>query len=268
MVLATSRTGSSDKATSVSPCQTWPRRLRRLKTEPLLMVTPIEIGHSPGGAAVLAAAGLMQGGGHDRRADRSGACGQATGPGRNRSHTAYPHERALGENVAKAQNAPKCARKARNLAIKLTDVRLRTPCIPTISGRIFQEISSGTEGRNMIQLDESFDGRLVRVQAGETIEIALTENASTGFRWIFSPKCRATWTPTLRKLARAAQAQTTTPGAPAVRRLYFKAVKPGNVQLQLEYQRPWQPAAQPTRTFGLHIEVQLPAKSNAPGRDA
>ena len=110
----------------------------------------------------------------------------------------------------------------------------------------------------MMQLDESFDGRSVTLRVGERIELALAENASTGYRWRPAPARRSAWGPALRAIDETFAApgqRPEKPGAPGIRRLYFEAVTAGSADLELEYRRSWQPSAQAARTFRLRIEV-------------
>lgn len=108
----------------------------------------------------------------------------------------------------------------------------------------------------MIQLDDSFDGRSIVVDTGELIELALTENASTGYRWIFSSERSSKWSPALRMVEEATQAQATRPGLAGVRRLIFEATVAGSAELELEYRRPWEASGSPARTFRLRVEVR------------
>jgi inhibitor of cysteine peptidase len=108
----------------------------------------------------------------------------------------------------------------------------------------------------MIQVDDSFDGRLVELKVGEMIEITLNENVSTGYRWILPLKLRSKWRPTLRQVKETPQARSTQPGTPGVRCLYFEALREGKGEVQLEYRRSWEALAKAARTFRLRFEVQ------------
>jgi predicted secreted protein len=110
----------------------------------------------------------------------------------------------------------------------------------------------------MIELDESFDGRSVTLRVGDRIELALAENASTGYRWSPPSGRDSAGSSALREIDEtfAAPGQRPgMPGAPGIRHLYFEAVTAGSADLELEYRRSWQPSAQAARTFRLRIEV-------------
>lgn len=119
----------------------------------------------------------------------------------------------------------------------------------------------------MIQLDESFDGRTVTVRVGERIELALAENASTGYRWSARPARSLASSPALREIDEtfAAPGQRSgMPGAPGIRRFCFEAVTAGSADLEFEYRRAWQPSAQAARTFHLRVEVLAAETGSAP----
>ena len=108
----------------------------------------------------------------------------------------------------------------------------------------------------MISIDDSFNERAVAVRAGETIEVTLAENASTGYRWIVSSDRGSRLDDALREVGQTAQAEGTRPGMPGVRCFRFEALAAGYAELQLEYRRTWEMAAEPARTFRLRVEVR------------
>jgi inhibitor of cysteine peptidase len=114
----------------------------------------------------------------------------------------------------------------------------------------------------MPALDESFNGRSVTLRVGEGIEIALAENASSGFRWGPPPGRPATSSPILREVDETFAAPGRRPGMPGVRSFRFAALAPGSADLELEYRRAWQASAPAARGFRLRVEV-LAAAANA-----
>ena len=106
----------------------------------------------------------------------------------------------------------------------------------------------------MIRLDESFDGGSVTLRVGQRIDLALAENASTGYRWHPARPCPPVASPALREIAEAFAAPgRQMPGASGIRLIYFEAVSAGNADLEFEYRRAWQaPAA---RSFRLRVEI-------------
>ena len=55
----------------------------------------------------------------------------------------------------------------------------------------------------MIRLDESFDGGSVTLRVGQRIDLALAENASTGYRWHPARPCPPVASPALREIDEA-----------------------------------------------------------------
>jgi predicted secreted protein len=115
--------------------------------------------------------------------------------------------------------------------------------------------------RKMIQVDNTFDGREVTLQAGDTLEVSLSENASTGHQWSIPPELKRKLAPALREREETVEAPGGPPGRPGVRHLYFEAVAAGTADLEIHYRRSWESNKQPTRKFRLHVLVQ-----SAPGR--
>jgi inhibitor of cysteine peptidase len=107
-----------------------------------------------------------------------------------------------------------------------------------------------------VQADDTFNGRQVELRAGETLAITLSENASTGFRWIVAPESARKFEKVLREKETSAEGTAGPPGTPGIRRFYFEASAPGTVDLELHYRRPWETGKPPARKFKLHIHVR------------
>lgn len=102
-----------------------------------------------------------------------------------------------------------------------------------------------------MQYDEHSDGSEIKVALDDEFEVALPETRTAGYHWIATENGE----PILKLMS-----QTTNPNAGAVggsgRSLWhFRAVSPGETKLKLEYRRPWEKSAEPTRTFTLKIHV-------------
>jgi predicted secreted protein len=109
--------------------------------------------------------------------------------------------------------------------------------------------------RKMIQVDDTFDGRDVTLQVGETLEVSLPENASTGHRWSVPPGLKSALAPSLREQKETVEAHAGPPGKPGVRHLYFEAVAAGTAEIEIDYRRSWEKDAPPARKFKLHVVV-------------
>ena len=110
----------------------------------------------------------------------------------------------------------------------------------------------------MIQVDHTFDGREVRLQVGDTLEVSLSENASTGHQWNISPELKRKLTPTLREREETVDAPSGPPGSSGLRHLYFDAVAAGTVDLEIQYRRSWEKSKEAARRFKLRVLIQAP----------
>ena len=108
----------------------------------------------------------------------------------------------------------------------------------------------------MAQVDESFNGRQIELHVGQTLVISLSENASTGFRWISPPKSVHDLEKILYERKPAVEGAAGPLGKPGVRHFSFEAFKRGTADLELHYRRPWETAKPPARKFKLRIRVR------------
>lgn len=117
-------------------------------------------------------------------------------------------------------------------------------------------IASGwAQPRKMIKADDGFNGRRLELRVGETLELSLSENASTGYRWTITPESTRKLDKILHERGEAPEGAAGTPGKAGVRRFYLEASEPGAIELELEYRRPFEPARPPARRFKLRIRV-------------
>lgn len=112
-----------------------------------------------------------------------------------------------------------------------------------------------TSSRVILHADESSNGREVTLHPGVTLEIRLGENASTGYRWIVSEKSKRTWLHTIREREDKVDVPAGPPGSGGSRFLFFDAVGPGNAEIEIHYQRPWEKDKPPARTYVLRVHV-------------
>ena len=111
--------------------------------------------------------------------------------------------------------------------------------------------SADARPRKTVQADDSFNGRQVELNVGETLELSLSENASTGFRWMVPPESAHKFE---KQLAEGAGGP---PGKPGIRHFYFEALEPGTVELELDYRRPWEAGKPPARKFKLRVRIRV-----------
>jgi inhibitor of cysteine peptidase len=115
--------------------------------------------------------------------------------------------------------------------------------------------------RKMIQVDDTFHGREVALQVGQTLQVSLSENASTGYQWSISPELKNKLAPVFREREETVQAADGPPGKPGVRHLTFEAVAAGTADLEIHYRRSWENDKPPARTFKLRVLIRsIPAR--------
>lgn len=104
-----------------------------------------------------------------------------------------------------------------------------------------------------VRLDQDDDGSVVNLNVGDTLEITLPGNPSTGYAW--QPEIDP-W-PTLGSLGEPEfQAQGTGLGAGGLVTLVYQASQPGQVELTLLYQRPSSPPDPDAQEFDVTVVVQ------------
>lgn len=91
----------------------------------------------------------------------------------------------------------------------------------------------------MPRLDENHDRRPVDLAVGETLELSLPENPTTGHRWHFDPAPPAV----LKVESDHFEPPHGALGAGGRRRWTFRAQEPGEGTLKLVYRRSWEKTA-------------------------
>jgi inhibitor of cysteine peptidase len=103
----------------------------------------------------------------------------------------------------------------------------------------------------MLQITKDRSGGEVDVKLGESFEIELPENRTTGHRW----HLRSSGGPVVEPQDDSFQAPARPPGAAGVRRWLFRAVTAGSADLEMEYRRPWEKRA--VETFRITVRVTV-----------
>jgi inhibitor of cysteine peptidase len=103
-----------------------------------------------------------------------------------------------------------------------------------------------------VLVDETFNGRTIDVTVGQTVEVHLSENPTTGFRWQLTsdggPACVMTGDQFI--------APTGPPGKGGDHTWTFKVVRPGECDIELGYRRRWEGSAAASKTFKIHVKVK------------
>jgi predicted secreted protein len=108
-----------------------------------------------------------------------------------------------------------------------------------------------------VKLTASDDGKTVKVTEGQSVEITLTQNASTGYSWSVSDDgglgtAKEKTTP----------GDVSRPGSSGTATFTWKTTnKTGSFDLELIYQRPWAETSPPAQTF--HVTLDIAAKGGS-----
>ena len=101
-------------------------------------------------------------------------------------------------------------------------------------------------------ISDTADGMTVGLGVGQTVEVRLAENASTGFRWEMrqdgKPACRV-----VDEAREPPKSGAAMPGQEGTHSWRLVGVQPGECEVAMEYRRPWENSG--TRQFSVRIRV-------------
>lgn len=106
-------------------------------------------------------------------------------------------------------------------------------------------------GAKLMHIDQNYNGREVTLAVGQDLELALSENRTTGFRWDLKNKAE----PTCALVSSTFDPPKGHTGNGGVHRWQFRAVHAGSGEIELEYRRPWEKDATPTKVYKVGIRV-------------
>jgi inhibitor of cysteine peptidase len=109
---------------------------------------------------------------------------------------------------------------------------------------------------------EGCNGQTIDLVVGQTIEIHLPENPTTGFRWQRTTKDLAV----CRLVSDTFGASSGPPGHGGEHSWIFAAVRPGECDIEFHLRRRWAGSAEPARTFKIYIRVEHPDRGAEPSR--
>jgi predicted secreted protein len=98
------------------------------------------------------------------------------------------------------------------------------------------------------------NGKEIRVQAGEVIELALEEQGGTGYTWEFN-KLDEKHFQVVRTATRPMAAPPLVGGA-VLKVWQLKTKTPGEAKLNLDYLRPWEGRASAVKHFEIKVCIQ------------
>ena len=96
--------------------------------------------------------------------------------------------------------------------------------------------------------EAAHSSQTLQVAPGETFEIALESNPTTGYTWQaeYDEKC-------LELVGQAFEPSSDLIGAGGIETLVFKAVEDGETKVTLVYQRPWEETSIETQVFDVQV---------------
>jgi inhibitor of cysteine peptidase len=106
--------------------------------------------------------------------------------------------------------------------------------------------------KTMLSLVETDNGRTIDVRLGETVQITLPENATTGFRWAIDHYDEDT----LEALATDPHYSAKAVGSGGEVAFSFRAKKIGSGEIVLKHWRQWEGDASVTARFRVQVHVQ------------
>ena len=102
----------------------------------------------------------------------------------------------------------------------------------------------------MLVLDHSHDNRAAEVALGDSFQIRLSENPTTGYRWNLQPIDN----PAVRVVEDGFERPHTAYGSGGIRIWTFAAEHPAVVRLHMALKRSWQP--EPVQTFDVTVHIK------------
>ena len=103
----------------------------------------------------------------------------------------------------------------------------------------------------MQRYDEQSNGKIVTVSPGGQVEICLSENPTTGFRWKVLQKGE----PVCALLSDNFDAGARVPGQPGIHTWVFNVMAEGPATIEMIYRRAWDTSSS-ARTFTLHLSAR------------
>ena len=113
--------------------------------------------------------------------------------------------------------------------------------------------SCASPAANVIKLTAQDAGSTVNIQVGNTLEIALEGNPTTGYTWEIAPESGAL-------LSQQGEAEfkpaSSALGSGGIVTLRLKAMQPGNMKLKLIYHRTFEKNVPPLQSYEIGLVVE------------
>lgn len=124
--------------------------------------------------------------------------------------------------------------------------------VMTIAGALLSACGADPTPAATRRITEADAGASIALRVGDTLEVTLPGNPTTGFQWSVGAGDEAILQ--LRGEPEFAAAGEALGGGGSVT-MRFAAVGAGDLQLQLVYRRPFEPDAPPEQTFEVRVSV-------------
>ena len=109
-----------------------------------------------------------------------------------------------------------------------------------------------TNALPVLEIAEASNGQTVEAAVGQSVEICLEENPTTGFRWRMAKAGEAV----ARLLGDAFEPGRKAPGQAGVHRWQFKTVAAGSAPVRFTYRRSWEDDAASSRIYSVTLSVK------------
>jgi inhibitor of cysteine peptidase len=110
----------------------------------------------------------------------------------------------------------------------------------------------GSNGNKTKMIGANDAGKTVTLKVGETLEVALEGNPTTGYQW----EAESLDTSVLKQVGEAAFTPASTAiGSGGQTTLRFEATASGQTTLKLIYHRSWETGVAPLKTFEVPVQV-------------
>lgn len=99
--------------------------------------------------------------------------------------------------------------------------------------------------------DQRTNGQKIEATVGKEFDVSLPEARTAGYQWTLRNK-----KPSKCAMIRETAKPASSVGGSGTHTWHFRATKPGDCTLAIDYKRAWQENAGPARTYTLKVHVQ------------
>jgi inhibitor of cysteine peptidase len=129
---------------------------------------------------------------------------------------------------------------------------MKKSMILALVGMFFLMTAAGCSGKTT-KLDSEMNGQTITVKPGETIELKLAGNPTTGFDWIVQELDTSVLS---QSGEYSYKADSNLIGSGGVMTFKFKAEAAGTTTLTLYYMRAWEKDVEPAQVFSVTVIVE------------